>query len=207
MASEIYNTTVDRYRLDKDMILACCKEGYQLGYRTFVLQGGEDSYYTDVRLVEIIKSIKIQHPDCAITLSIGERSRESYIALKEAGVDRYLLRHETASKELYDSLHPNMSFENRRNCLYTLKELGYQVGAGFMVGLPNQTNVDLVKDLRFLKSLSPEMIGIGPYISHDATPLKGSESGTVEKTLILLALTRLLVPEALLPSTTAMGTT
>ncbi len=201
-----HNTKVDRYRLDKDMILACCKEGYQLGYRTFVMQGGEDPYYTDERLVDIIKAIKKQHPDCAITLSVGERSRESYMALKEAGVDRYLLRHETASKELYESLHPNMSFENRRNCLYTLKELGYQVGAGFMVGLPNQTNEDLVKDLRFLKTLTPEMIGIGPYIPHDETPLKGSQGGTVEKTLILVALTRLLIPEALLPSTTAMGT-
>ncbi|WP_069872566.1 [FeFe] hydrogenase H-cluster radical SAM maturase HydE [Fusibacter sp. 3D3] len=200
------NTTVDRYRLDKDMILSCCKEGYQLGYRTFVLQGGEDPYYTDARLVEIIKAIKIQHPDCAVTLSIGERSRESYVALKMAGVDRYLLRHETASKELYESLHPNMSFENRRECLYTLKALGYQVGAGFMVGLPNQTDEDLVKDLRFLKILSPEMIGIGPYIPHEHTPLKGAHGGTVEKTLILLALTRLLVPKALLPSTTAMGT-
>lgn len=200
------NTNVDRYRLDKETILACCKEGYQLGYRTFVMQGGEDPYYTDERLVDIIKAIKKQHPDCAITLSVGERSRQSYMTLKEAGVDRYLLRHETASKTLYESLHPNMSFENRRNCLYTLKELGYQVGAGFMVGLPNQTNSDLVKDLRFLKTLSPEMIGIGPYIPHDETPLKGSQGGTVEKTLILVALTRLLVPEALLPSTTAMGT-
>ncbi|MBF4692899.1 [FeFe] hydrogenase H-cluster radical SAM maturase HydE [Fusibacter ferrireducens] len=200
------NTTVDRYRLDKNAILSCCKEGYQLGYRTFVLQGGEDPYYTDARLVDIIRAIKSQHPDCAITLSIGERSKESYVALKEAGTDRYLLRHETASKALYESLHPNMSFENRRACLYTLRELNYQIGAGFMVGLPNQTNEDLVEDLRFLKSLSPEMIGIGPYIPHDETPLKGAQGGTVEKTLILLALTRLLVPEALLPSTTAMGT-
>lgn len=200
------NQKVDRYRLDLETILACCLEGYRLGYRTFVLQGGEDPYYTDEKLVEMVSSIKRQHPDCAVTLSVGERSRESYMALKKAGVDRYLLRHETASKSLYESLHPNMSFENRRNCLKTLKELDYQVGAGFMVGLPNQTNEDLVADLRFLKKLDPEMIGIGPYIPHDETPLRGSIGGTVEKTLILLALTRLLVPEALLPSTTAMGT-
>lgn len=200
------NTTVDRYRLTEDQILACCKEGYQLGYRTFVLQGGEDAYYTDEKLVHLVQRIKTQHPDCAITLSIGERSKESYQQLKEAGADRYLLRHETASRALYQSLHPQMSFDNRRTCLQDLKDLGYQVGAGFMVGLPQQTDEDLVKDLRFLKNLEPEMIGIGPYITHDQTPLAGHPSGTVEKTLICLALTRLLVPKALLPSTTAMGT-
>ena len=200
------NNSVDRYRLDLNTILSCCKEGYSLGYRTFVLQGGEDPYFNDDRLIEIVSSIKALFPECAITLSVGERSRESYEALKNAGVDRYLLRHETASKELYETLHPNMSYENRRNCLFVLKELGYQVGAGFMVGLPNQENSHLVEDLRFLKALNPEMVGIGPFIPHDKTPLKGSLGGTVEKTLIMVALTRLLLPRALLPSTTAMGT-
>lgn len=200
------NTKVDRYRLSKEQILDCCTEGYRLGYRTFVMQGGEDPYYTDEILVDIIKSIKELFPDVAITLSIGERSRESYIKLKEAGTDRYLLRHETASKELYESLHPNMSFENRQSCLNTLKELGFQVGAGFMVGLPNQTTADFVNDLKFLKELGPQMVGIGPFIPHEDTPLGGTVGGTVDKTLIMVALTRLFLPMALLPSTTALGT-
>lgn len=200
------NNKADRYRLSKEAILNCCEEGHRLGYRTFVLQGGEDPYYTDEILVDLIKTIKKSFPDCAITLSVGERSYASYKSLKEAGVDRYLLRHETASETLYESLHPGMSFENRRNCLNNLKSLGFQVGAGFMVGLPGQTHEDLVKDLSFIKSLNPEMVGIGPYIAHDDTPLKGEKGGTVEKTLLMVALTRLLLPQALLPSTTAMGT-
>lgn len=200
------NDKVDRYRLSKEMIMHCCEEGYELGYRTFVMQGGEDPFFTDEILVDILTTIKAKFPDCAITLSVGERSRESYAALKAAGADRYLLRHETATKALYESLHPGMSFENRRECLYTLKELGYQVGAGFMVGLPNQTPADLVADLRFIKTLKPEMVGIGPYIPHEDTPLKGATGGTVEETLIMVSLTRLLLPQALLPSTTAMGT-
>ncbi len=200
------NSKVDRYRLSKEMIMNCCEEGYALGFRTFVMQGGEDPFYTDDVLVDILTAIKTKFPDCAITLSVGERSRESYALLKAAGAERYLLRHETATKALYESLHPGMRFESRRECLYMLKELGYQVGAGFMVGLPNQTPVDLVADLRFIKTLNPEMVGIGPYIPHDETPLKGSKGGTVEETLIMVALTRLLLPQALLPSTTAMGT-
>lgn len=200
------NDKIDRYRLSKEAILHCCEEGHALGYRTFVLQGGEDPFYTDDVLVDLIESIKKGYPDSAITLSVGERSYESYEKLKKAGVDRYLLRHETASKSLYESLHPNMSFENRRKCLSNLKTLGYQVGAGFMVGLPGQTAVDLAADLRFLKTLEPEMIGIGPYIPHDETPLKGAKGGTVEQTLVMVALTRLMLPKALLPSTTAMGT-
>jgi biotin synthase len=200
------NDKVDRYRLSKEAILHCCEEGHALGYRTFVLQGGEDPFYTDEILVDLIESIKKSYPDSAITLSIGERSYESYEKLKKAGVDRYLLRHETASKSLYESLHPNMSFENRRRCLSDLKTLGFQVGAGFMVGLPGQTSADLVADLRFLKTLEPEMIGIGPYIPHEETPLKGSTGGSVEQTLVMVALTRLMLPKALLPSTTAMGT-
>lgn len=200
------NKRVDRYRLSKAEILACCQEGYRLGYRTFVLQSGEDPYYTDERLVEILTEIRSKFPDSAITLSIGERSFESYQRLFEAGADRYLLRHETASEDLYQSLHPDMSFHNRRKCLTQLKEIGYQVGAGFMVGLPGQTNEDLAKDLVFLKEIEPEMVGIGPFIPHSDTPLGTFQGGTIKKTLILLALTRLLLPDVLLPSTTAMGT-
>ncbi len=200
------NSHVDRYRLSKDQILSCCQEGYRLGYRTFVLQSGEDFWYTEEKLIEIIKSIKKLYPDVAITLSIGERDYVTYKHLLEAGADRFLLRHETASRHLYEKMHPNMSFDNRRNCLKDLKELGYQVGAGFMVGLPEQTEEDLAEDLLFLKELEPDMIGIGPYIPHNDTPLKGSKGGTVEDTLVILAFTRLLIPECLLPSTTAMGT-
>lgn len=200
------NHKAERYRLTEEDILSCCAEGHRLGYRTFVLQGGEDSWFTDGRLCGIIRSIKTAYPDSAVTLSVGERSRSSYQALFNAGVDRYLLRHETASKRLYQVLHPGMSFENRMECLHTLKEIGFQVGAGFMVGLPGQTNADLVMDLRFLHTFRPHMIGIGPFIPHSDTPLKGSEGGTVDKTLIMVALTRLMVPDALMPATTAMGT-
>ena len=200
------NTKADRYRLSPEEIIHCCETGYQLGYRTFVLQSGEDFWYTEEKLIEIIRSIKALFSDAAITLSIGERSYEVYKNLFEAGVDRFLLRHETASRGLYEKLHPGMSFDNRRNCLQVLKKIGYQVGAGFMVGLPEQTAEDLAEDLCFLKQLDPDMIGIGPYIPHCETPLKGSKGGTVDDTLVMLALTRLLIPECLLPSTTAMGT-
>lgn len=200
------NENAERYRLDVDQILACCKEGYDLGYRTFVLQGGEDPYYTDERLVELLTAVKSKYDDIAITLSLGERSYDSYKTLKEAGADRYLLRHETASKHLYESLHPDMSFENRRQCLWDLKKLGFQVGAGFMVGLPNQTAEDLVEDLLFLKELEPHMVGIGPFIPHSETPIGHNPGGTVEQTLLMLSLVRLMLPKALLPSTTALGT-
>lgn len=199
------NPDAERYRLTLEEVLKSCEIGYWLGYRTYVLQGGEDPYYTDEKLVEMVKAIKKNFPDCAITMSIGERTRESYEKIFEAGADRYLLRHETASKELYESLHPNMSFENRRECLNILKEIGFQVGAGFMVGLPGQTNAHLVEDLRFLKELNPHMTGIGPFIPHQNTPLKDEAGGTVEQTVILLALVRLLLPEVLLPATTALG--
>lgn len=199
------NQGVDRYRLHCSEILDCCKEGYRLGYRTFVLQSGEDPYYTDERMEEIVMSIKTQYPDCAITLSIGERSYECYQKLFEAGADRYLLRHETASQSLYESLHPTMDYDHRRHCLYMLKKIGYQVGAGFMVGLPGQSNQDLVEDLLFLKELQPDMVGIGPFIPHPSTPLSKYSGGTLEKTLIMVALTRLLLPDALLPATTALG--
>jgi len=200
------NTEADRYRLDKEGILECCQLGYDLGYRTFVLQGGEDNYYSDDVMTDIVKTINTQFPECAITLSLGERSYESYKALYEAGADRYLLRHETASPDLYAKLHPGMSFENRRKCHQYLKEIGFQVGAGCMVGLPEQTNHDLALDLKYLKELEPQMVGIGPFIAHKKTPLGNNPGGTVDQTLVMLALTRLLLPSVLLPSTTALGT-
>ncbi len=157
------------------------------------------------RLVQVIKAIKERYPENAITISLGERSYESYKKLYDAGADRYLLRHETATKELYDRFHPGATFENRRQCLYNLKEIGYQIGAGFMVGLPGQENKDLVNDLRFIKELSPHMCGLGPFIPHKDTVLKDCKSGTLEKTITMLALVRLLVPNILLPATTALG--
>lgn len=199
------NTDVERYRLSVEEVLKCCETGYWLGYRTYVLQGGEDPYFTDERLVEMITAIKKRFPDTALTLSLGERSRESYEKIFAAGVDRYLLRHETASKELYESLHPKMSFENRQACLQVLKDIGFQVGAGFMVGLPGQENKHLVQDLRFLKNLNPHMTGIGPFIPHHDTPLKEEAGGTVDMTVTLLAILRLMLPQVLLPATTALG--
>lgn len=199
------NSKADRYRLTYDDIMECTDIGDKLGYKTYVLQGGEDPYFTDEKLIEIIKGIKAKYPENAITLSIGERSYSSYKKLFEAGADRYLLRHETANKELYEALHPGASFENRRKCLENLKEIGYQIGAGFMVGLPNQTDEDLVKDLLYIKELQPHMCGIGPFIPHKDTELKNEKAGTVEKTIIMLALIRLLLPNVLLPSTTALG--
>lgn len=200
------NTKAERYRLTKEEILDCCREGYRLGYRTFVLQSGEDPWYTEDRMVDIIGSIKELFPDAALTISIGERSYEEYKAMFDAGADRYLLRHETASRRLYEELHPGMDFDNRIRCLYNLKEIGYQVGAGFMVGLPGQTEEDLAEDLLFLKELNPDMIGIGPFIPHSETPLRDAKGGTVVDTLVMLALTRLFVPDCLMPATTAMGT-
>lgn len=201
------NKCAQRYRLNKEDILSCCKQGYELGFRTFVMQGGEDMFFTDEILVDIVKNIKQKYPDCAITLSLGERSYESYKALKEAGADRYLLRHETASKSHYEKLHPKeMSFENRINCLENLKKLGYQVGAGFMVGSPFQTEEDLANELIFLKELNPQMVGIGPFVPHKDTPFKEKSQGTVDLTLFMLGLIRLTLPNVLLPATTALGT-
>ncbi|OSB15649.1 [FeFe] hydrogenase H-cluster radical SAM maturase HydE [Clostridium sporogenes] len=200
------NNNAERYRLSKEEILNCCRKGYSLGYKTFVLQGGEDPYYTDDKIINIIKSIKNLFPDCAITLSMGEKDYSTYKKFYEAGADRYLLRHETASKSLYEKLHPDMSFENRRRCLKNLKEIGYQIGAGFMIGLPNQTNEDYVNDLVFLKELKPHMVGIGPFIPHKDTVLKDQPAGTLQDTTTLLALIRLLLPDVLLPATTALGT-
>lgn len=201
------NKECSRYRLDERDILACCKEGYELGFRTFVLQGGEDPYFTDEVLCRILRQIKTLYPDCAVTLSLGERSKESYKALYDAGADRYLLRHETADKEHYQKLHPaEMSFENRMQCLKNLKEIGYQTGCGFMVGSPYQTAENLAKDLKFVEEFSPEMCGIGPFISHKATPFCREPSGSFEMTLYLLSILRLIKPNLLLPATTALGT-
>jgi biotin synthase len=199
------NKLADRYRLSLEEIMEACTEGYELGYRTFVLQGGEDDFYTDEKIVEIVKTIKHKYIDCAITLSVGEKSYETYKKYYDAGADRYLMRHETASKELYERLHPGMSFENRIQCLKDLTEIGYQVGAGCMVGLPGQSNEDYVRDLMFLKELEPHMVGIGPFIPHKDTPLAVESGGTVETTEIMLAITRLLLPMVLLPATTALG--
>ncbi len=198
-------TDASRYRLTKEDILKACDKGYLMGLRTFVLQGGEDPYYTDEILIDIIQSIKEKY-DVRITLSVGERSYESYKKLKEAGADRYLLRHETADRELYDFLHEDMHLSSRKECLYHLKELHYQIGAGFMVGLPFQTDEILAKDLRFLKELDPQMVGIGPFIAHHKTPLSSYPSGTVDKTILMVILTRLLLPKALIPATTALAT-
>ena len=201
------NKKVHRYRLTIKEIMDCCKEGYQLGFRTFVLQGGEDPYYSDDKVVKIITSIKSKYPDCAVTLSIGEKPRESYLRYKEAGADRYLLRHETANENHYRKLHPvELSLSNRKECLYTLKELGYQVGAGFMVGSPYQTIESLVEDMIFLKDLNPHMVGIGPFIPHHDTVFAKEAAGSMDQTLYFLSLIRIMMPEVLLPATTALAT-
>lgn len=201
------NQNAQRYRLNKEEILQCCEEGYALGFRTFVLQGGEDVYFTDEKICDIVSSIKKQYPNCAVTLSIGEKSRESYQAYFEAGADRYLLRHETANEEHYQRLHPKeLSLENRKRCLRDLKEIGYQTGCGFMVGSPYQTIETLYEDIQFIQELQPQMIGIGPFIPHKDTPFAKEEAGTLDRTIRLLSIIRLLHPHVLLPATTALGT-
>ncbi|MCC8111093.1 MAG: [FeFe] hydrogenase H-cluster radical SAM maturase HydE [Ruminococcus sp.] len=201
------NGMVHRYRLTKAEILTCCKDGYALGFRTFVLQGGEDMAYTDKTLCEIVSTIREQFPNCAITLSLGERTRESYRLLYRAGANRYLLRHETADDAHYRRLHPKeMSLAHRKSCLFQLKEIGYQVGAGFLVGSPFQTAKELVSDLRFLQQLQPDMIGIGPFIPHSNTPFRDYSGGSLILTLRMLAILRLMFPYVLLPATTALGT-
>ena len=201
------NKNCDRYRLSKAEILECCDEGYALGFRTFVLQGGEDMHFSDEVMCDIVKSIKSRYPDCAVTLSLGERSFESYKALKDAGADRYLLRHETADCEHYKKLHPdNLSLDTRMECLNNLKTLGYQVGCGFMVGSPYQTPKTLAKDLKFIETFKPDMCGIGPFLPHSDTPFKDFGGGDTELTLFLLSVIRIMRPNILLPATTALGT-
>ncbi len=201
------NREADRYRLTDEEIMECCQAGYELGFRTFVLQGGEDPYYTDDRICSIVGQIKSLYPDCAVTLSIGEKDRESYRRYFEAGADRYLLRHETANDCHYRKLHPQeLSLGHRKQCLWDLKEIGYQVGAGFMVGSPGQTLETLYDDMRFIKELEPHMVGIGPFIPQHATPFKDEKPGTLEDTLKLLSIIRLIHPMVLLPATTALGT-
>lgn len=201
------NGNAERYRLTDDEISECCREGYDFGYRSFVLQGGEDPHFDDERLLPLIRRIREEFPDCAITLSLGERSRESYKALREAGADRYLLRHETASGAHYRKLHPPYQLlENRMRCLHDLKDLGYQAGAGMMVGSPFQTPEYLAADFEFLHEFQPEMVGMGPFIPHKDTPFKDCAAGSAEDTLYYLSLVRLLLPDALIPATTALGT-
>lgn len=201
------NSRAHRYRLSEEQILRCCHQGYTLGFRTFVLQGGEDGYFTDERMVSLVKEIRKNYPDCAITLSIGERSYDSYLALFEAGADRYLLRHETWDEKHYRLLHPPaLSAKHRQQCLWDLKKIGYQVGTGYMVGSPFQTAENLADDMLFLEKLNPQMVGIGPFIPHHDTPFKDQAAGTLELTLYMLGLIRLMLPKVLLPATTALGT-
>ncbi len=201
------NHCADRYRLTKEEILSCTDTGYELGFRTFVLQGGEDPYFTDARICELVSEIRQKHPDCAITLSIGEKSKESYKRYFDAGADRYLLRHETANGTHYRRLHPDeLSLEHRKQCLWDLKEIGYQVGCGFMVGSPGQTTETLYEDLQFIRELMPHMVGIGPFIPQKDTPFAREPAGTMEQTLRLLSIIRLIHPHVLLPATTALGT-
>ncbi|MCR4659797.1 MAG: [FeFe] hydrogenase H-cluster radical SAM maturase HydE [Bacteroidales bacterium] len=201
------HASVHRYRLSEEQVLECCATGYRLGFRTFVLQGGEDGWFSDTVLCHMVQAIRNAYPDCAITLSLGERSRESYRQLFEAGANRYLLRHETANAAHYASLHPaEMSFDNRMRCLQDLKEIGYQVGCGFMVGSPGQTVETLFEDLQFIRRFEPQMVGIGPFIPASGTPFENEKAGSVETTLRLLAIIRLLHPRVLLPATTALGT-
>ena len=201
------NSSAERYRLTEAQILECCHTGYNAGLRTFVLQGGEDSYWTDSRLVPLVASIRTQFPDAAITLSLGERSDESYHALRDAGADRYLLRHEAANRELYSAIHPaRMSYDNRFRCIKTLMAEGFQTGMGMMIGVPGQTIEHIAEDLEAIYTLHPQMVGIGPFIPHPQTPFGGHTAGDIDLTLNTIAIVRLLLPNALIPATTALAT-
>ena len=201
------NRKVARYRLSKEEILECCAEGYSAGFRTFVLQGGEDVHFTDEVMIDIVSAISGTYPECAITLSLGERSRESYQALFDAGARRYLLRHETADAAHYGLLHPaELSWQHRMDCLRELKDIGYQTGCGMMVGAPFQTADHLASDMMFMAEFKPQMIGTGPFLPHQDTPFRDQPAGSVELTLFLLSLCRLMLPDVLLPATTALGT-
>jgi biotin synthase len=201
------NSLADRYRLSPDDIMSCCKEGYGLGLRTFVLQGGEDPYFDDDKVCRMVSTIKNQFPDCAVTLSIGEKPKESYQRFFDAGADRYLLRHETANDIHYSKIHPDtLNLKTRKECLFNLKDIGFQTGCGFMVGSPYQTPSTIAEDLLFIKELSPQMVGIGPFIPHKDTPFAKEPQGDLKLTLFLLALVRIMLKNVLLPATTALGT-
>lgn len=200
------NKNCSRYRLKKEDILSCCRNGYTLGFRTFVLQGGEDGYYTDEVLCDIISSIKSEYPDCAVTLSLGERTKDSYKKLYDSGADRYLLRHETANADHYSKLHPaELTLRNRMDCLKNLKEIGFQTGCGFMVGSPYQTIENIAEDLLFIAEFKPQMVGVGPFIPHTDTPFKNEPAGDADLTCKILSIIRLMLPNVLLPATTALG--
>lgn len=201
------NRDAQRYRLSKEEILECCKEADALGFNTFVLQGGEDPVQNDAWVVDVVKAIRAAYPEKAITLSVGERSAEAYAAFKEAGANRFLLRHETRNDEHYSQLHPSMmSSENRRQCLMTLRHLGFQTGSGMMIGSPGQTDEHLYEDIRFLEELQPQMIGIGPFLPATNTPFENHSPGSADKTILMLSLLRLRFPNVLLPATTALAT-
>ena len=203
----VSNRNAQRYRLSKEQIMDCCREGYRLGFRTFVLQGGEDPWYNSERIEDLVRTIKSEFSDCAVTLSVGEHPREVYQRWYDAGADRYLLRHETATAKHYSMLHPaNLSLENRLRCLWDLKEIGYQVGCGIMVGSPGQTTENIADDLLFMAKFQPDMVGIGPFIPQHDTPFRDKTAGTLELTVFLLGIIRLMLPQVLLPSTTALGT-
>jgi biotin synthase len=199
------NRQAERYRLDKETIMNCCNNGYRLGFRTFVLQGGEDTSLTDAWLCDLISAIKANHPDCAVSLSLGEKPKQSYQAYFNAGADRYLLRHETADPVHYAKLHPGQSIKARKQCLFNLKEIGYEVGSGFLVGSPGQTDENLREDLRFLQELQPDMIGIGPFIPHKDTVFAEHPKGDINTCIRFIAILRLLFPHALIPATTALA--
>ena len=196
------NSILERYRMSKDEIVSCVKNAVNLGYRTIVLQSGEDNFYTTDKMCEIIKEIKIL--DVALTLSIGEKTYDEYKAMKKSGADRYLLRIETTDENLYKKMHPNMSFKNRMDCLYNLKRLGFETGTGCLVGLPEQTNESLVNDILFFKELNADMVGIGPFIPNQNTPLCEEKGGSFELALKVMALTRMVLPDINIPATTAM---
>ena len=201
------NPNIERYRLTQESILDCCKQGYESGFRTFVLQGGEDPVLTDDKIERIVTNIRQEYPDCAITLSLGEKSRNTYERFFKAGANRYLLRHETYNEAHYQQLHPTeMSVKRRLQCLQDLKDIGYQTGTGIMVGSPGQTVEDIVEDILFIEQLRPEMIGMGPFLPHHDTPFAQYPSGTVAQTVLLLSIFRLMHPSALIPATTALAT-
>ncbi len=201
------NSNVQRYRLTEDEVIFCCDYGYKIGFRTFVLQGGEDEYFTDERVVSLVSRMKEKYPDCALTLSLGEKSRKSYQMFYDAGANRYLLRHETATESHYTKMHPaELSLANRMRCLRDLREIGYQTGCGFMVGSPFQTVDNIADDILYIKEFDPQMVGIGPFIPHKDTPFRDFPAGSAEQTLFLLSLIRLMLPKVLLPATTALGT-